>query len=173
MEGRAKMDNLLTILTPIIIAIGAVCAFALARREKTRKNDKLNRRDYVVRSTYTWGVIMITIDVLLLTLLIFGNIDDPFPIGFNIVMGAVALLLGYGILQSFRENVRIVERNEIIYTPTVGKKRKYTFDDIERVEKRKTGIYVYVGGKKAFGIDPSGIGTSLFVEMYRDFRNKE
>lgn len=160
------MDNLLTILTPLIIGFGAIAVFALARREKTRKNDKLNRCDFVARSTYTWGVIMITINTVIALILILGNIEDPFGIGFNIFLGALFVLFSLGILQAFRERV-IVKGERVIYVPTLGKAREYTFDRIERVEKRKTGIYVYVNGKKAFTLDPSGIGSLLFVEIYK------
>ncbi len=167
------MEIFLTIATPIIVGIGIVVAFALMRKENKRKNENLNRRDFVIRSSYTWGVIMATIEVLDLCLIIFGNIDGTFAVGVNIFLGFLAVAFGFGTLQIFRERVRIVERRDIIYTPIIGKKRNYTFESIERVEKKKTGIYVYVDGKKAFNLDPSGIGTSLFVEFYRQRINEE
>ena len=160
------MNNLLTILTPLIIGFGAIAVFALARREKTRKNDKLNRRDFTARSTYTWGVVMITINTVIALLLILGNIEDPFGIGFNIFLGVLFAIFSLGILQAFRERV-IVKEETITYVPAIGKPKQYTFDAIEKIEKRKTGIYVYVNGKKAYTLDPSGIGSLLFVEIYK------
>jgi len=167
------MEIFLTIVTPIIVAIGIVCLFTLMRRENKRKNESLNRRDFVIRSSYTWGVIMATIEVLDLCLIIFGNIDGSFAVGVNIFLGILLVAFGFGTLQIFREKVRVLEKRDIIYTPIIGKKRSYTFDSIERVEKKKTGIYVYVGGKRAFNLDPSGIGTGLFVELYRQGLNRE
>lgn len=164
------MEIFLTIVTPIIIAIGIICAFALMKRENKRKNESLNRRDFVIRTSYTWGVIMATLEVLDLCLIIFGNIDGTFAVGVNIFLGVLALAFGFGTLQIFREKVRVIEKKEIIYTPIIGKKRNYTFDAIDRLEKKKTGVYVYVDGKKVFNLDPSGIGTSLFVELYRHDR---
>ena len=164
------MEVLLTIVTPIIVAIGIVSAFALSKRENKRKNQNLNRRDFVVRSTYTWGVIMSTIELLAVCLLIFGNIDGEFAVGVNIFLGVLSVAFGFGILQNFREKVRVIERKEIIYTPIFGKTKNYTFDHIDRVEKKKTGVYVYINGKKAFTLDPTGIGTSLFVELYLALR---
>lgn len=160
------MDIFLTVATPIIVGVGAIVAFALMRKENKRKNERLDRRDFVIRSTYTWGVIMATLEVLDLCLIIFGNIDGAFAVGVNIFLGFLAVAFGFGTLQIFRERVRVVEKRDVIYTPIVGKKKSYTFDSIERVEKRKTGVYVYIDGKKAFNLDPSGIGTSLFVELY-------
>ena len=165
------MEIVLTVVTPIILAIGIICLFGFLRREHARKDENLNRRDFVARSSYAWGIIMSTINALLISVLIGGNIDSPFPVGVNIVLSAVVLVFGVGILQAFREKVRIIECNEITYTPTFGKKRKYTFEQIERVEKKKTGIYVIVDGKKAFSLDPSGIGTGLFLELYRSKRS--
>lgn len=161
------MEIFLTIVTPIIVAIGIVCAFALMKRENKRKNASLDRRNFVIRSSYTWGVIMATLEVLDLCLIIFGNIDGTFALGVNIFLGALAVAFGFGTLQIFREKVRVIEKRDIIYTPIIGKNREYTFDDIERVEKKKTGVYVYINGKKAFNLDPSGIGTGLFVDLYR------
>ena len=162
------MEIFLTIATPIVVAIGVVCAFALMKRENKRKNESLNRRDFVIRSSYTWGVIMATLETLDLCLMIFGNMDGAFAVGVNIFLGLLAVAFGYGTLQIFREKVRVIEKRDIIYTPVLGSKKNYTFDSIERVEKKKTGVYVYVDGKKAFNLDPSGIGTSLFVELYRE-----
>ena len=45
------MEIFLTIVTPIIIAIGIICAFALMKRENKRKNEALNRRDFVIRTS--------------------------------------------------------------------------------------------------------------------------
>lgn len=162
------MDILLTIITPIVVAIGLGVAFALSKKERKRKNEKLNRRDFVIRSSYSWGVIMSTIEVLILCLLVFGNIESPFPVGVNVALGIFGAAFGVGILQAFRERVRVVEKSEITYTPIFGKKRVYSFSDIESVEKKRTGVYVFIKGKKAFNLDPSGIGTSLFLELYRE-----
>ena len=162
------MEIVLSIVGPIILAIGIICIFGFSRRERARRDESLNRRDFVARSTYTWGIIMCTINALLLSVVIAGNIEKPFPLGVNIVLGGVILLFGYGILQSFRERVRIIEGKDIIYTPTIGRKRTYLFSQIDGVEKKKTGVYVYVNGKRAFSLDPSGIGTTMFLELYRD-----
>jgi len=32
---------------------------------------------------------------------------------------------------------------------------------------KRTGVYAYVNNKRIFTLDPTGIGTSLFVELYR------
>ena len=162
------MEIFFTIASPIVVAIGVVVAFALMKRENKRKNESLNRRDFVIRSSYTWGVIMSTLEALDLCLLIFGNMDGGFAVGVNIFLGLLAAAFGYGALQIFREKVRVIEKSDIIYTPIVGRVRTYTFDSIERVEKKRTGVYVYIDGKKVFNLDPSGIGTSLFVELYRE-----
>ena len=160
------MEFLMTIITPLVIGFGAFVIFALARRDNRRKNEKLNRRSFVIRSTYTWGGIMVTVDMLLLLLIIFGNIDEPFGVGLNILLSLLAAAIAFGALQIFRERVTVKE-NEIIYTPAIGKKKSYRFDQIERVESRKTGVCVFINGKKAFSLDPSGIGTALFVEIYK------
>ena len=165
------MEIVLSIVGPIIIAIGVICIFAFSRKERARKDDNLNRRDFVARSTYTWGIIMCTLDALLLSVLIAGNIEKPFNVGVTVVLCGVALIFAYGILQAFREKVRVIEGNEIIYTPTLGKKRKYTLEQIERVERKKTGIYVFADGKKVFSLDPSGIGTTMFLEIYKSKRS--
>lgn len=164
------MEIFLTVVTPIIVAIGIIASFALMKRENKRKNASLDRRNFVIRSTYTWGVIMATLEVLDLSLLIFGNLDGTFAVGVNVFLGVLAVAFGFGALQIFREKVRVIEKRDIIYTPIIGKNREYTFDDIERVEKKKTGVYVYINGKKAFNLDPAGIGTSLFIDLYRHDR---
>ena len=160
------MDIVLTVITPLVIGFGAFVAFALSRRENRRKNEKLNRRDFVIRSTYTWGVIMITLDLLLLLLLILGNVGEPLSPGLDVVLALLIIAFSFGSLQVFRERVAVKE-NAIIYTPTVGRKKEYSFKDIDRVENRKTGVHVFVNGKKAFTLDPSGIGTQLFVDIYK------
>lgn len=160
------MEIIMTIITPLVIGLGAFVAFALSRRENRRKNEKLNRHSFVARSTYTWGVIMITIDLLLLMLITFGNIEEPFGIGFNIILSLLILIFAFGALQIFRERV-IIKENQITVIPALGKRKLYTFDKIERVENKKTAVHVFVNGKKAFALDPSGIGTALFVEIYK------
>ncbi len=167
------MEIVLSIVVPIILAIGIICAFSFSRRERARRDENLNRRDFVARSTYTWGIIMCTVNALLLSVVIAGNIEKPFPIGVNILLGAVILLFAFGILQAFREKIRVIECSDIIYTPTIGKKRKYTLEQIDRIEKKKTGVYIFVNNKKAFSLDPSGIGTTLFLELYRSKRISE
>lgn len=161
------MEIFLTVVTPIIVAIGILCSFALMKRENKRKNASLNKSDFVIRSTYTWGVIMATLEVLDLSLLIFGNIDGAFAVGVNVFLSILAVAFGFGALQIFREKVHVIEKKKIVHTPIFGRKREYTMDQVERVEKKKTGVYVYINGKKAFNLDPSGIGTSLFVDIYR------
>ena len=156
----------LLILTPIILAIGVGFIFALAKKENKRKNEKLNRNDFVIRSSYSWGAIMATLEALALCLIIVGNIDGSFGVGVNIFLGILSVAFAYGTLQIFREKVRVIGKNEIIYTPVIGKAKKYSFDQIDRAEKKRTGIYVYVDGKKAFVLDPAGIGSGLFVELY-------
>ena len=160
------MEFIMTIITPLVIGFGAFVIFALARRENRRKNEKLNRHNFVARSTYTWGAVMVTVIVLLLLLVIFGNIGEPFGVGLNVALSLLILALGFGSLQIFREKVTVKE-NEIIFTPAIGKKKAYRFQQIERVENRKTGVCVFINGKKVFTLDPSGIGTALFVEIYK------
>lgn len=160
------MFDLLYICTPLILILGIAGIFALAKKENARKTSKLNRRDFVIRSSYVWGGIMITIDVIILVMLIFGNIGEPFPIGFNVVLGLIFLAFAFGILQVFRERVT-VKNDEITYTPVVGSKRVYTFSQIEKIEAKKTGTVVFIDGKKAFTLETSGIGTLLFVEIFK------
>ena len=160
------MDIILTVVTPLLIGLCAFVVFALARRENRRKNENLNRRSFVIRSTYTWGVIMVTADVLLLLLIVFGNIEEPFPILLNVILSLLILGFAYGALQVFRERVS-VEGNRIVYTPAIGSKKEYSFDKLERIENKKTGIHVFVNGKKVFTLDPSGIGTQLFIDVYK------
>ena len=111
---------------------------------------------------------MATLGALALSLIIVGNIDGSFGIGVNIFLVILLVAFAYGALQIFREKVRVVEKNEIIYTPVMGKTKKYSFDKIDRVEKKRTGVYVYMDGKRLFTLDSSGIGTSLFLELYRE-----
>ncbi|MBE6673964.1 MAG: hypothetical protein E7596_02535 [Ruminococcaceae bacterium] len=160
------MDTLLTVVTPLLIAVLGIMLFTLARRDNKRKNEQLNRCAFIIRSSYSWGVIMIIIEVLLGSLLVFGNIGEPFSIGINIALSIFLLIFGFGILQAFREKVA-VNGDNIVYTPTIGKKQEYVFSDIEKLESKRTGVYIYVRGKKAFTLDPSGIGTALFVEIYK------
>ena len=160
------MDFILTIITPLLIGLCAFVIFALARKENRRKNESLNRKLFVIRSSYTWGAIMASVDALLLMLIVFGNLEEPFSVGLNVIMSLLFLAFAYGALQIFRENV-LVNGNSITYTPTFGRKREYSFEQIERVENRKTGVQVFVNGKKAFTLDPSGIGTQLFIDIYK------
>ena len=157
----------LMIIAPIIVALGIGFLFAISRKENKRKNEALDRRDFVIRSSYTWGVIMVTIEAVLLSLVIFGNIDMGLPLGVNIVLGVLLVAFAFGALQIFREKVRVVERNEVIHTPVIGKTKRYTFKEINRVDMKRTGVYAYVNNKRIFTLDSTGIGTSLFVEIYR------
>ena len=160
------MDILLTIITPLLVAFLAFVLFALAKKERNKKNEQLNRCAFVIRSSYSWGVIMAGICVFLLLLLIIGNISEPFKIGVNVALFCLLLLFGYGALQIFRERVEI-KGNDIYVTPTIGKRKKYTFEQIDSIESKRTGVYVFIDGKKAFTLDPAGIGTPLFVEIYK------
>ena len=160
------MNSVITILTPLIVALGAFAVFGFARKENKRKNEKLNRRNFVARSTHTWGVIMIVIEVLLAFLLVFGNIEEPFGVGVNVILGVLVLAFGFGILQNLRERVVVLE-DKFTVIPMIGKKREYEFSKIEKIESKKTGHYVFVNGKKVLTLDPTGIGTSLFVEIYK------
>ena len=157
----------LMIIAPIIVALGIGFLFAISRKENKRKNEALNRRDFVIRSSYTWGVIMVTIEAVLLALVIVGNIDMGLPLGVNIVLGILLVAFAFGALQIFREKVRVVEKKEIIHTPVIGRIKKYTFKEVNRVDMKRTGVYAYVNGKRIFTLDSTGIGTSLFVELYR------
>ena len=103
----------LMIIAPIIVALGIGFLFAISRKENKRKNEALDRRDFVIRSSYTWGVIMVTIEAVLLSLVIFGNIDMGLPLGVNIVLGVLLVAFAFGALQIFREKVRIVEKTEV------------------------------------------------------------
>ena len=158
--------ELLYIFTPIMMVLSVAGVFVLARRENARKSRKLNRRDFVIRSSYVWGAIMGIIDVIALVMLIFGNIGEPFPWGFNAALGVVLLVFAFGALQSFREKVSVKD-DEIIYTPTIGASKKYTFSQIEKIETKRTGTVVFVNGKKAFTVDTAGIGTPLLVEIFK------
>ena len=160
------MDIFILIASPLIIAFGAYAIFTIAKKENSRKSEKLNRCDFVARSTHTWGVIMIALEVLLALLLILGNIEKPFGVGMNVVLGALALIFALGILQNFREKIHIVNKTFTV-TPTLGKKKQYSFSDIEKIDTRKTGYLVLVDGKKVATLDPGGIGTMLFVEIYK------
>lgn len=157
--------TVILILAPLIVGLGVFAIFAFARKENKRKNEKLNRSDFYVRSTHAWGIIMIILELTIISLLIFGNLDKPFSVGVNVALSLLLVIFGVGILQNFRENVHVVDKKFIV-TPMLGKKREYEFSQIEKIEGRKTGYYVYVNGKKVLSLDPSGIGTSLFVEIY-------
>ena len=158
----------LLIIMPLIMALGIGFIFAIAKKENKRKNEVLNRRDFVIRSSYSWGVIMVTLAALAISLIVVGNIDGSFGVGVNIFLSILLVAFTYGALQIFREKVRVVEKKEVIHTPIIGKTKTYAFDKIDRVEKKRTGVYVYVNDKKIFNLDPSGIGTSLFLELYRE-----
>ena len=100
------MDMLLTVLTPLIVAIIGFSVFTLMRREREYKADKLNRCDFVIRSSMAWGVIMLVIDAFLLSLLIVGNLEKSMGF-FNIIIIALFLVFAYGALAVFRDNVRV------------------------------------------------------------------
>ena len=163
------MNILLTVITPLLVGFGLAFAFASMKKENTRKNAKLNRRNFVIRSSYTWGIIMGTINAVLLPLLIVGLALGELGVGVSIVISLCIILFSIGIVQNVRERVAVKD-DDIVYTPIFGKSKGYTFSQIDRVEKRKTGIYVYVENKKVFSLDPAGIGTSLFLELYRQKR---
>ena len=161
------MNILLTILTPLVVGFGLAFIFSVSKKENKRKSERLNKKDFVARSSYTWGAIMATINTLIAVILIFANIDSPLPIGVNIFLGILFLLFTYGIVQAFRERVHIKD-GVAVYTPALGKSKSYLLKDLDRVEKRKTGVYVYMDGKKVFVLDNAGIGTSTFLDVYRN-----
>ncbi|MBO5312509.1 MAG: hypothetical protein J6B29_00950 [Clostridia bacterium] len=160
------METILTICTPLLIGILALAIFALMKREKKRKNEGLDKNDFVLRSSYVWGAFMLAIIIFLLFLIVFGNLAEPMG-GINVVFVLLILILSYGSLQIFREKVRVKD-TEIIYTPAIGKTKVYTFEQIEKIVHKRTGYYVYINGKAVFSIDSSGIGTCLFTELARD-----
>ena len=157
------MDVILTVLTPLVVGILALAVFTLMRREGTRKNEKLNREDFVIRSSYVWGVIMLIVIAFLLFIVIAGNITEP--MGYiNILFAVLILVLLYGSLTVFRDKVRI-KGEEIIHTPAIGKKRVYSFSQIEKIEQKRAGYYIKSNGKTAFVLEINSIGAKLFIEL--------
>lgn len=160
------MEMLLTVLTPLIVAIIGFAVFTLMRRENERKSDKLNRYDFVIRSSIAWGIVMLVIDAFLIALLVVGNIEKSMGIA-NIIIAIFILVFGYGALAILRESI-YVNGEEIIHTPPIGKKKVYLFSDIERVDMGKGCYKIYVRTKHVFSIEQNAIGARLFCDLIRE-----
>ena len=72
-----------------------------------------------------------------------------------------------GESKMFNIIVRATDEMRVAYIRKNYLSKSDAFDDIEKIENRKTGAYVFINGKKAFTLDLSGIGTRLFIEIYK------
>ncbi len=108
--------------------------------------------------------------IITFTLTILLNICVELPIFANIIL--IVCNLSYIILIVACRFKIVVNDNEILYTPSFAKRKKYAFSDISviRIKELNNGIVnykLYIGDKKIFSLSNMLKNVQEFINMAR------
>jgi hypothetical protein len=160
------------IITPVLVAV--IFVFAKIENKKTEKN--MDENNFKVRQSITFLLISIIafISFSALTIYFFIYPDDSMEwwvyLLFIILVIPPLLLLIYCLKWKL-----IINGNQILIKPFIGKKKIITIDQITKI-KLKEGQYLtaFIGKKKLFSVYPTCIGYNVLVSrLKKEIKNIE
>ena len=139
------------IVIPAIVFI----VFLFTKREVKKSELNMDENNFVLRQPkiFLWvGIVCAAFFSALIVLVIIYS-DENLVWWISLIFGSFAALGLYLIFYCIRWEIKI-EGNQISYTPFIGKKRQFTFDQITNVKyKPEKKITAFSGKKKLFTVD--------------------
>jgi hypothetical protein len=149
--------------------------FGAFKKWQVKKESKMNKNDFVIRSSITFVLFLIIFSVILATILILLNVFDSFETGSqflitNVCVIPIIVLFLLGAFGAARKRI-VVKNDKISITPMYGKKIESSFEEITKIREKvwySKGIKFYsydiYTTKKLYSISASESGFNLFIQ---------
>lgn len=167
---------LISLIIPIAVNFAVPIAFAVLNRRSRKKENKMDKDDFIIYFISPKLVISLSIFMTLLCALLcvacyFAEVDD-FP--YWIFSAIVVVLVPVELLIMSRWKLA-VKGEKIIFTFLFGKPTEYDIREITHLIAQKTfknniGYVAYCGTKKAFDFSSHQTGAILFIKKAEEYK---
>jgi len=163
------MNYTLFVIIPILVFL----VLFLVKKANKKAEKSMDENNFVIREPkiYLWIGIICAFFFCGLIVLMYIFPNDTAEWWTYLVFALFGMLGFYIIFYCVRWKLEI-EGNRIIYTPFIGKKRLFTFDDIKKV-KLKNGQKIIAYGdnnKKLFAVEFTSKGFNILVPRLKKER---
>ena len=162
-------------ITGTVVSFLCVSLFSSLAKKEVKKSEKLmDENSFTIRHVkpiFWLGVIdVIFFGAAIVLMTIFPN-DTAHWVIYLIFSFFAAL--GFLLIFSYRRWEVKIENNLITYTPLIGEKKSFTFENITRVKYKRNNqkITVFNESKKLFSIDFFCIGGNVFASLLKKKTN--
>ncbi len=165
------MEYLYYAIIPFIVTLLLPIVYVQTQKKAKDKSDKLNKKNFIMRASKSFSILLMMMTFFLLISIILLNIFDNLEIAANIFLDLIVILMAIGCIQSLRQKI-VVKGNIIIYTPIIGKTKKYSFNDIKKLKivhySRGLTLYNIYTDKKIFKFSNQAIGYILLLDLLKE-----
>jgi hypothetical protein len=166
------MKYLPFIIIPFAVSLIMPIAAAFIMKNNRRKEEKSEKIKIVMRASKSFGFSLTALTFILAVIIAVLNIYDELDLVANIILCLVWAFLIFGRIQSFRQKLVIIG-GDIFYTPTIGKSKRYKFEDIKKVIEvyYSQGLIqykVFDNSKKIFVFSNYALESNLLLQLFKE-----
>ena len=163
------MEYIYIAIIPFIVTLLLPIAFTHTQKQARESRDKLNSENFTMQASKSFSILFMLMTFFLMISILLLNLIDSVSVATNVVLCLVVLGMSCGCLQSFRQKI-IITGDLIVYTPTVGKTKRFYFSDITKVKKinysRGLILYNVYNDKKIFKFSNQAKGYFTLLELF-------
>jgi hypothetical protein len=136
------MKYLSLAIVPLMIGILTPAIFSLIRKSNLKKEAKMDKNDFIMCYPIIWAWFFLGGAIIISVILLLLNIFEGANIVANILVPIVIVIFVLGVYACVREKI-VVNKNTIKVTPTFGKIRIYTFENIKKLKELEDEFFEY------------------------------
>ena len=119
------------IIIPLIVAVILPAASAILQKN-ARKKEHSCKSGFIMKASKSFGVALVLFTTFFGGIIAVLNIFEKLELTANVALTAVLIFMVIGCIQAFRQKI-VVSGNHIIYTPIIGKTKRYNYEEIKKV----------------------------------------
>lgn len=163
------MEYIYIAIIPFVVTLLLPIAVTYMQKKAKDSSYKLNEENFTIQASKSFSIVLMSMTIFLVISILLLNVFDSVSTAANVVLCFVVIGMSCGCLQSFRQKIRI-SGDQIIYTPIVGKTKRYSFSDITEVKKeyysRGLILYSVYDDKRIFKFSNQSKGYFTLLELF-------
>lgn len=165
------MEYIYYAIVPFVVTFILPIAYVHTQKRARDKSSKLNKNNFTMKASKNFSILLMIMTFFLLTSIILLNIFDNLDIATNIFLDLMVIFMAIGCIQSLRQKI-VINVKSIIYTPIIGKTKKYDFSDLKKlkIKNYSRGLILYhvYTDKKIFKFSNQAIGYNLLLKLLEE-----
>lgn len=164
------MYILFYVLIPIIVSTILPLGLSKIRLNIIKRERSLSETKFTMKASKGFGIMLLIMDLFVVISIFLFSAEGIGNNGIYIVFALIILWLTFGVVQSFRQYIKVSEK-EIIYNPVFGVEKVIKVTDIQTLKLKRLShgyinYYVY-SDKKLFKFTNHATGANLLVKFLR------